>query len=361
MTGVRARTLVDLDAIRHNVALLARRAAGAEVMTVVKADGYGHGAEPVARAALEAGASRIGVASLDEAVELRERGIEAPILCWLDVPGTDFSAAARLGIELSVAAPEQLAAIPASVPVHLKIDTGLARNGCPRADWPELVSGAARSHRVAAIWSHLACADEPGHASVAAQAKRFDEAYAIARDAGLDPLRHLANSAATLSAPELHYDIVRPGIASYGLNPLPQHEDLIPAMTFESSVALVKRIPEGESVSYGHIWTADRETTLGLVPVGYADGVARSLSGRFSVWCRGKRRPVRGRVCMDQIVVDFGDDPVEPGDEVILFGTGASGEPTATEWADLLGTIDYEIVTGMWRPRVRREYRGAGA
>ncbi|WP_031466821.1 alanine racemase [Sciscionella sediminilitoris] len=358
----RAQVLVDLDAIRHNVALLAERAAGAEVLTVVKADGYGHGAEPVARAALDAGASRIGVASLDEAVALRDKGITAPLLCWLDVPGTDFTQAAERGIEVSVASAEQLAALPAGLPVHLKIDTGLNRNGCPPADWPELTRAAAKSgHPVVAMWSHLACADEPGHASIAAQAKRFDEAYAIARDAGLDPLRHLANSAATLTLPELHYDIVRPGIATYGLNPCPQPEDLIPAMTFRSSVVLVKRAPEGESVSYGHTWTADRDTTLGLIPVGYADGVPRSLSGRFSVWCNGKRRPVRGRVCMDQIVADFGDDEVAPGDEVILFGTGADGGPTATEWADTIGTIDYEIVTGMYRTRVRRGYRGTGA
>lgn len=353
----RAEVTVDLDAIRHNVALLAERAAGAEVMTVVKADGYGHGAVPVARAALEAGASRLGVAALDEALALREAGITAPLLCWLDTPGTDFRPALEAGIEVSVCSLAQLAALPEGMRVHLKIDTGLSRSGCPPERWPELVRAAA-GHDVRAIWSHLACADEPGHPSIAVQAKRFDEAYHVATDAGLRPLRHLANSAATLTAPELHFDIVRPGIATYGLNPCPQPEDLIPAMTFRSSVVLAKRVPAGESVSYGHTWTAERDTNLALVPVGYADGVPRSLSGRFSAWCAGKRRPVVGRVCMDQLVLDCGDDPVTEGEEVILFGTGASGEPTATEWAQTLGTIDYEIVTGMYRPRVRRRYQG---
>jgi alanine racemase len=212
---------------------------------------------------------------------------------------------------------------------------------------------------VVAVWSHLACADEPGHPSIDHQAKRFDDAYQFAVGAGLTPLRHLANSAATLSRPDLCYDLVRVGIAMYGLNPLPQQEDLIPAMAFRSSVALTKRIPAGESVSYGHTWTASRNTTLALVPAGYADGVPRGLSNRMSVWLGEQRRPIVGRVCMDQIIVDCGDDPVAPGDIVTLFGSGLDGSPTATEWAELLGTIDYEIVTGMYRPRISRVYLGA--
>uniref|UniRef100_UPI0003782156 alanine racemase n=1 Tax=Saccharomonospora saliphila TaxID=369829 RepID=UPI0003782156 len=209
---------------------------------------------------------------------------------------------------------------------------------------------------VVAVWSHLACADEPGHPSVDAQARRFATAYDQAVEAGLAPMRHLANSAATLTRPDLHFDLVRPGIAAYGLNPVPRPEDLRPAMTFRSSVVLTKRVAAGESVSYGHTWTADRDTTLALVPVGYADGVPRNLSGRMSVLLAGTRRPVVGRVCMDQLVVDCGDDEPAVGSEVVLFGTGADGAPTATDWADTLGTIDYEIVTGMYRPRVRRRY-----
>ncbi|ALG13822.1 alanine racemase [Kibdelosporangium phytohabitans] len=354
----RAETVVDLDALRHNVALLAERAQ-VPVMAVVKADGYGHGAVPIAKAALEAGATWLGSASATEAVDLRKAGIEAPILAWLYAPGEDLSDAVAAGVDLGVSSVDELRAADGAR-LHLKIDTGLNRNGCSPEDWPELVK-AARDHDVHAIWSHLASADEPGNPSIDRQAGRFDEAYEIAVAEGLQPIRHLANSAATLTRPDLAYDMVRVGIAMYGLNPVPQHEDLRPVMTFRSSVVSTKRTPAGEGVSYGHTWVADRDTTLALVPVGYADGVPRGLSGRFEVSLAGQRRPVVGRVCMDQIVVDCGDDPVSPGDEVILFGPGAHGEPTAREWADKLGTIDYEIVTNMYRPRVRRRYVGASS
>jgi len=365
----RAEVLVDLDAIRHNVALLAARAPGAATMAVVKADGYGHGALPVARAALDAGATWLGSCSLAEALHLREGGVTARILSWLDVPETDFTPGVAVGVDLAASSVRELAAIAAAAKatnrtarVHLKIDTGLSRNGCPADLWPDLVDTAAKAQsdghvEVVAVWSHLACADEPGHPSIDRQAARFDSAYGLAVTAGLRPLRHLANSAATLSRPDLHFDLVRVGIAMYGLNPLPQHEELRPAMTFRSSVALTKRIAAGESVSYGHTWTAERDTTLALVPVGYADGVPRALSGRMDVWLAGRRRPIVGRVCMDQFAVDCGDVAVEPGAEVVLFSSGARGEPTATEWATVLDTIDYEVVTGMYRPRITRSYR----
>jgi alanine racemase len=365
----RAEVVVDLDAIRHNVALLAARARGAATMAVVKADGYGHGALPVARAALDAGATWLGSCSLAEALDLRGGGITARILSWLDVPETDLAPGVAADIDLSASSTRELAAIvegarTAGKParVHLKIDTGLSRNGCQPRDWPDLVDSAAKAQsdgdvEVVAVWSHLACADEPGHPANDLQAARFADACEIAAQAGLHPLRHLANSAATLDRPDLHFDMVRVGIAMYGLNPLPYEEDLRPAMTFRSSVALTKRIDAGESVSYGQTWTADRATTLALVPAGYADGVSRALSNRMDVWLAGRRRPIVGRVCMDQIVVDCGDDAVAPGEEVVLFGAGTRGEPTATEWANTLGTIDYEIVTGMYRPRVARSYR----
>ncbi len=363
----RAEVVVDLAALRHNVALLASRAAvsGAATMAVVKADGYGHGAVPVARAALQAGATWLGACSLGEALALREAGLTAPILAWLDLPSTDFAPGVAADVDLAASSRAELARIADAARrtgkrarVHLKIDTGLSRNGCPAADWPALVKEAAGEPdvEVVAIWSHLACADEPGHPSIDQQAERFAAAYEIARDAGLKPLRHLANSAATLNRPDLHFDLVRPGIAIYGLNPNPEPEDLRPVMTFRSSVVLTKRIRAGESVSYGHTWTAQRDTTLALVPTGYADGVPRTLSGRMDVWLHGKRRPVAGRVCMDQLVVDCGDDEPPLGAEVVLFGDGARGEPTAREWADKIGTIDYEIVTGMYRPRIRRRY-----
>jgi alanine racemase len=368
-TAARAEVVIDLHAIRHNLALLAARAAesGASTMAIVKADGYGHGALPVARAAVEAGASWLGTCSLGEALELRRAGISARLFSWLDTPEADFASGIAERVDLSVSSLGELARIAEAARrvgerarVHLKIDTGLSRNGCASAEWPALVEAAASESGVdvVAVWSHLACADEPGHPSIDAQAKRFQSAYDVAREAGLDPLRHIANSAATLTRPDLHFDLVRPGIAMYGLNPVPDSEDLHPAMSFRSSVVLVKRISAGESVSYGHTWTAERDTNLALVPVGYADGVPRALSGRMNVLLGGKVRPVVGRVCMDQLIVDLGDDEPLVGTEVVLFGSGSDGEPTAREWADKLGTIDYEIVTSMYRPRVRRRYVG---
>ena len=374
---VRAETVIDLDAVRYNVRLLAARAAGsgAATMAVVKADGYGHGAVAVARAAVEAGASWLGACSVAEGLALRAAGLDVPILAWLDLPTVDRAPAIAAGIDLSASSVAELEQILAArggraARVHLKIDTGLSRNGCPPDEWPALVARAAAAQRagqaeVVAVWSHLACADEPGHPSVDGQAGRFALAYAQARSAGLRPLRHLTNSAGTLTRPDLHFDLVRVGIAMYGLGVIevdaqhpavPDPVNLRPAMTFRSSVVGTKRIAAGESVSYGATWTASRDTTLALVPVGYADGVSRTLSGRLSVWLAGKRRPVVGRVCMDQIVVDCGDDPIVDGAEVVLFGPGYSGEPTAREWADLIGTIDYEVVTGMTRPRVARRY-----
>lgn len=365
---LRAEVVVDLDAIRHNVALLAGRAGDAALMTIVKADGYGHGAVPVALAALRAGATWLGACSLAEALALRAAGITAPVFSWLDVPDADYAPGIAQGVDISVSSADELRRVAEAAHragtvarVHLEIDTGLSRGGCPAHEWPALVKAASAEPdvEVVAVWSHLACADQPGHPSIDAQARRFHTAYGIAREAGLNPLRHMANSAATLTRPDLHFDLVRPGIATYGLNPVAQREDLRPAMTFRSTVVLTKRVEAGESVSYGHTWTAPRDTTLALVPVGYADGVPRTLSGRMSVWLNGRRRPVAGRVCMDQLVVDCGDDEPPAGSEVILFGSGAEGEPTAREWADTLGTIDYEIVTGMYRPRVRRTYLGA--
>jgi alanine racemase len=374
ITPPRADLRIDLDAIRHNVAVLSRHArrSGARTMAVVKADGYGHGAVPVARAALDAGADQLGVASVQEALQLRAAGITAPLLCWLHVHGEDFRPAVDARVDLSVSTVQTLETVVAAASergrtgtVHLKIDTGLSRNGCPERLWPALVEAAAKAQagghiRVAAVWSHLACADEPGHPSIDRQVERFHSAYQLAVAAGLQPQRHLANSAATLTRPDLHFDMVRPGIAVYGLDPVPRHgnHELRPAMTFRSSVAMTKRLDAGESVSYGHTWTAPRAVNLALVPVGYADGVPRSLSARMSVWLAGRRRPVVGRICMDQLVALCDDDDVAEGDEVLLFGPGDHGEPTAAEWAEQLGTLHYEIVTSMYRPRVTRTVVG---
>ncbi|NYH78529.1 alanine racemase [Actinopolyspora biskrensis] len=366
----RADLCIDLSAIRHNVGTLSDRArrSGARTMAVLKSDGYGHGAPAVASAALRSGAEWLGVASIAEALQLRAGGVEAPVLCWLYRREDDIAAAVAAGVDLSVSSSRELSGVVEAVGavgrparIHLKVDTGLHRNGALPEDWGQLVEEAAKAEadgtvEVFAVWSHLACADEPGHPSIDMQARRFRLAHQHAVDAGLRPLRHLANSAALLTRPDLHFDMVRPGIALYGLDPVPQagSHDLRPAMTFRSTVVLTKRIQAGEAVSYGHMWVAPAETNLALVPVGYADGVPRSLSGRMSVWLRGKRRPVVGKVCMDQLVVCCDDDEVEEGDEVVLFGPGDSGEPTAAEWAREVGTIHYEIVTGMYRPRVSR-------
>jgi alanine racemase len=366
----RVEVVIDLEAIRHNVGILTRCAAasGAATMAVVKADGYGHGAVDVAVAALEAGADALGVCGVDEALALRNHGIEAPVLAWLHAHGEDLAAGVAAGVDLGVYSISQLDAAAAAARIsgrtarlHLKVDTGLTRGGANRSQWPALVHAAAAAPgvEVVAVWSHLAHADDPGHPIIEQQVRYFAEAYQLAWDVGLRPLRHLANSAATLTRPDLHYDMVRPGIAVYGLSPVPGVDyHLLPVMTLRSQVAMVKRVPAGEGVSYGHVWHTDRETTLALVPAGYADGVPRVLTGQLDVWLAGQRRPVVGRVCMDQVMVDCGDAPVVEGDEVVFFGAGEHGAPTAAEWADKLGTIHYEVVAGMARPRLTRTVQG---
>jgi alanine racemase len=373
ITAPRVEAVVDLAAIRHNVALLAGSAArsGAATMAVVKAEGYGHGAVAAGRAALEAGATWLGVCTLEEALDLRAAGITAPVLSWLHLPGEDFAPAVAADVDLSVASLGHLAAVldgarragrPARL--HLKADTGLSRNGCRPGDWPDLLDAAEKGvaeggAEVVAVWSHLAHADAPHHPTLDRQAARLDEAWRAARERGMRPLRHLANSAATMTRPDLHLDLVRPGIAVYGLDPLGRpvpETPLRPAMTLRARVALVKRVPAGEGVSYGHEWTTPRETTLALLPLGYADGVPRRLNrnGRMRVLLAGAVRPVVGRVCMDQVVVDCGDDPVREGDTAVLFGPGDGGGPTAQDWATELGTIHYEIATGVHGRRVTR-------
>lgn len=376
----RVEAVVDLAAVRHNVALLAGCAArsGAATMAVVKAEGYGHGAVPVGRAALAAGATWLGVCTLEEALDLRAAGITAPVLSWLHLAGEDFAPAVAADVDLSVASVGHLAAVldgarragrPARL--HLKADTGLSRNGCQPGDWPDLLDAAEKGvaegvAEVVGVWSHLAHADAPHHPTLDRQAARLDEAWRAARERGMRPLRHLANSAATMTRPDLHLDLVRPGIAVYGLDPLGRpvpETSLRPAMTLRARVALVKRVPAGEGVSYGHEWTTPRATTLALLPLGYADGVPRRLNrnGRMRVRLAGKVRPVVGRVCMDQVVVDCGDDPVREGETAVLFGPGDGGGPTAQDWATELGTIHYEIVTGVHGRRVTHTVVDGGA
>jgi len=369
----RAEIVVDLGAIRDNVAALRARV-DRPLMAVVKADGYGHGLVPSAQAAVSGGADMLGVAVLEEALALRAAGITAPVLAWLAVPGEELTDAVRNDVDVSVNAPWAVGELRAAAraagrpaTVHLKVDSGLSRGGATMEDWPQLVAAvlagaAAGELRPAAVWSHLAYADAPGHPTVAHQRKLFTEAADWAETQGLTGvIRHLANSAATLTSPETWLDMVRPGVACYGLDPHggdPAAYGLRPAMTVRAEVALVKRVPAGSGVSYGHEYTTTRPTGLALVPVGYAEGIPRNATNVGPVQVAGQRRRISGRVCMDQFVVDVGDDAVRPGDEVVLWGPGTAGEPTAQDWADVVGTIHYELVTRVGG-RLTRRYVGA--
>lgn len=373
--SARTEVVVDLAAIRSSVGRLVEAAPTAAVMAVVKADGYGHGMLPSARAALDGGATWLGTAVLEEALELRAAGITVPVMAWLASPGEPLERGIAADIDLSASATWMLeelavAARKADRParVHLKVDTGLSRAGATVEDWPELVRTGLRLQaegvlQLVGAWSHFARADAPADPTVRGQVEVFREALAVAEGLGFVPeLRHLANSAATLASPEAHFDLVRPGISVYGLSPGPlvgtaEALGLVPAMTLRASTALVKRVPGGSGVSYGHRYVTPRRTTLALVPLGYADGIPRAATNTAEVFVGGRRRRIAGTVCMDQFVLDVEDDPVAAGDDVVLFGPGDQGEPTAQDWAEALGTINYEIVTRIG-PRVPRRYVG---
>lgn len=365
-----ATASIDLDAIAANVSALQERVAPSAVMAVVKADGYGHGAVPSARAALRGGAAWLGVVHVGEGLELRAAGIEGPVLCLMTAPEELQADALAAGLDLAVSTPRLVSELAAKAAdggcrarVHLKVDTGMTRAGAGAADWPALVAAAARAQadglvEVVGICSHFASSDEPGNPSIGTQLAAFKEALAVAEEAGINPpIRHIANTAAALDVPESRYDMVRIGGGVFGLSTLPGGAPgwLRPAMTLRANLAQVKRVPAGSGVSYGAQYVTTRETTIGIVPLGYADGVPRTAMGQPLVFARGRRWPVAGRVCMDQLMIDFGDEPVAAGDEVILFGPGDDGEPTAQEWGEALGTISYEIVTGI-SARVPRSY-----
>ncbi|UUN28655.1 alanine racemase [Streptomyces sp. FIT100] len=371
----RARAEIDLAALRANVRALRARAPRAAVMAVVKSDAYGHGMVPCAKAALDAGAAWLGTATPEEALALRAAGIRSRVLCWLWTPGGPWREAIEADLDVSVSdmwalreATDAARDAGRRARVQLKADTGLGRGGCQPADWAGLVAAAraaeeAGTIRVTGLWSHFACADEPGHPSIAAQLAVFRDLVAYAEKEGIEPeVRHIANSPATLTLPESHFDLVRTGIAVYGISPSPElggsaDFGLRPVMTLKAAVALVKHVPAGHGVSYGHHYVTDRETTLGLVPVGYADGIPRHASGRGPVLVGGAWRRVAGRVAMDQFVVDLGPhgaEEVGAGAEAVLFGPGDRGEPSAEDWAEAADTIAYEIVTriGTRVPRV---------
>jgi alanine racemase len=354
--------LVDVGAISRNVEALR---AGREAMVIVKANGYGHGAVESARAALEGGATWLGVVDLDEALELRNAGITAPVLAWVHDPETDFSEAVRRDIDLGVNYLEQLERVAAAdgrATVQLKLDTGLNRNGVPESEWAAVFERAAALQaegriRVRGLFSHLSSA---GAEVDAVHLARFTAGLEQARAAGLDPeLVHLTATGGTLQLPAGQFSIVRLGIGAYGLTPFEQGEEvpvaLTPAMQLSASIVNVKRVPAGSGISYGHSYVTERETTLALIPLGYGDGIPRHASNRGPVSINGETYHVSGRIAMDQFVVDVGDAAVAIGDRAILFGDPATGVPSADDWAAAADTINYEITTRIG-PRVLRRY-----
>jgi alanine racemase len=374
----RAEIVVDLGAIRRNVERLCDAVAassdGPAVLVVVKADGYGHGLFGSARAARAGGATWLGVAERDEALDLRGDGDTGRILSWLGMPGEDYGPLIEADVDVAAYSVAQLEEIVAAAEatstkarVHLKVDTGLSRGGAPLSAWAGLVKAARTAEvdghlAVVGIWSHFACSDDQEHPANDLQEEAFEAALELAEEAGLQPeVRHLANSAAALLRPSAWFDLVRFGIAAYGLSPAPavgaiDDLGLEPAMTVRARAAMTKDLAAGAGVSYGHTFTAERPMRVALVPLGYGDGIPRHASSLAPVQIRGVRGKILGRVCMDQFVVDVPRGTVA-GDEIVLFGPGTSGEPTAQDWAEACGTISYEIVTRMGGLAGRAEKR----
>lgn len=362
---------IDLDAVVANTRHLADCAAPAALCAVVKADGYGHGAAPVASAALAAGATMLGVALVEEAVELRAAGCDAPILLLSEAPRGAETALAEADATATAYTDAGIAALAAAaigtgsiVDVHLKVNTGMNRVGCQPEDAVRLAQAIAseRGLRHVGTWTHFAVADEPDIEFTRTQAKLFDAVLADMTAAGIDPgIRHAANSAATLVDPVRYgYDMVRCGIALYGIAPAPGlrgSEALRPVMSLRSELSHVRRLGSGERVSYGLRYEIDRPVWVGTVPLGYHDGVRRNLSGRADVLVGGRRRPIAGTITMDQFMVDLGEDDLPVGSEVVLIGRQGSEEIRAEELAIALGTIGYEVTCGIGG-RVPRVYEG---
>lgn len=337
------------------------------IMAVLKADAFGHG--EIARSVLESGATSVGVTSVDEALALRATGVGAPILSWLNTPDADFETAVRENVDLAVPSVELLwsigrAALRVGRParVHLHLDVGMARDGCSTRDWSTLCT-LAREHealgavRVVGVMGHLSCADEPEHPQNARERLVFESAVRTARRRALAPrILHLAATAATLNGVGSGFDVHRIGAGLFGIDPSSRTDVLRPAVTLTSSVVSSREVAAGTGVGYGLDFVAQNRTNLALLPVGYGDGLPREASGRAEVFARGRRRPLVGRFSMDMVVVDTGDDVLRPNERVTVFGPGAQGEPTVTEWAEWSRTIEHEIVTrlGNRSPRIHR-------
>ena len=361
---------IDLGAVRHNVEVLCAVAAPAAVWAVVKADGYGHGAVPVARAALEGGAGGLCVALVQEGMELRDAGLDCPILVLSEQPPTELASAVRAGLDLTVYSNAQLEAIAVAGgrehPVHLKIDTGMRRVGAATTDAVGLAAAIAVSPavRLAAVWTHLAAADVPDDPYNTMQIESLVDVLSALAVAGYrPPLVHAANSAATLAFPASRFDVVRAGIAVYGISPgvaLDQSaEALRPALSLRARVSHVKQVNAGDGISYGLRHRFARNATVATLPLGYADGVPRRLfAAGGEVLIGGRRRPIVGVVTMDHLMVDCGNDDIAIGDDAVLIGSQGDESILATEWADRLGTIGYEIVCGI-SARIDRRYIAA--
>ena len=364
---MRAEAIVDLSAIKFNVELL-KKTSGTKLLAVVKADAYGHGLIPVAQAALSAGADYLGVALLEEAVTLREAGISAPILAWLVQPGSDFAQAITLDIDIAAASLQALSEISLAsqqvqkkARVHLEVDTGMTRGGF-LAEWDQLGAAHVQDIEIVGVFSHFARADEPAEKQNQDQMARFTEMVAKLEALGFSHLiKHLSNSAATLKNHAAAFDMVRTGIAMYGLSPdvttlgTSSALALRPAMQLRAALYLVKDVPAGTPVGYGASESTSRDTRLGVITMGYADGIPR-IARSAGVWHNGKRAPIIGRVSMDQFVVDLGpDSKAQSGDWVTIFGNGSHREYTADDWGAASQSINYEIVTRIG-PRVPRIY-----
>ena len=362
----RAEARIDLDRITANVAYL-KNMAGVDLMAVVKADAYGHGLVPTARAALAGGATYLGVALLEEAIALRDAGITAPILAWLVPPGSDYTSAVEHDIDLaasSIIALEEIGAVSSShrPRIHLEVDTGMTRGGF-LTEWGKLDAHHVANVDIVGIFSHFARADEPDEDQNKVQRNRFVEMVATLESFGhTNILRHLSNSAATLKDPDSAFDMVRVGIAMYGLTPdvhtlgTSASLGLKAAMSLHAKLHLVKDVPANSPVGYGATAITDRYTKLGIVAMGYADGIPRKAQGA-GIFVHGKRAPIIGRVSMDQFVVDLGPESTAiSGDWVEVFGDGVDGGYTAEDWGSASGSINYEIVTRIG-PRVPRIYR----
>jgi alanine racemase len=366
---------VDLDAIAANVRALTAEVAPARLLAVVKADAYGHGAVPVARAAVEAGAAWLGVALVEEALELRAAGIPAPLLVLSEPHPAAADACVANGVAVTICTRAGVRAFGAAgrragrpLATHLKVDTGMHRQGCAPAELPDLVAAAVAEPGLAVegLWSHFAVADEAAKtATTDAQLARFRDALAAAAAAGLEPRwRHLANSAGATVRDDARFDLVRTGIELYGLAPSAEQADqvrarLTPALALRAAVSALRTVEAGERVSYGHRWEAPRRTRVATLPVGYADGLRRGLSGRIRVRLGGRDLAQIGTVTMDQVMVDVGEMDVEVGQVATLLGDPARGEPGVAEWAAALDTIEYEITCGL-SPRLPRVHHHAG-